>query len=122
MCKGSINNIKGIFLLDTGASISCLDLEKKAHYGIDSVGETIEAMDASGNNISASPTGLCRLKLGRYYIGEHPFMLFDMSSINSGLAENKCSPVDGFIGGSLLKELGAQIDYRTMTLRFGLQS
>ncbi|MCY4216009.1 MAG: retropepsin-like aspartic protease [Flavobacteriaceae bacterium] len=118
LTKGQINNKKGIFLIDTGASICCVNQEKMKYFGIQSFGQSIQALMVNGQNVSATPTSRCELKLGRFKLGKHHMVLIDMRIINQELTKNKCESIDAIIGGELLKQIGAQIDYNTMTLQF----
>lgn len=120
LCKARINGIKAVLLLDSGASICCLDSDKQKHYGLTSKGEGIQATSASGNNFLAKSSEVCALKLGRYHLGKHQFMLFDMSNINQELINQKCSKIDGLIGGQFLKDREAVIDYSKMEMYFKL--
>ena len=47
-------------------------------------------------------------------------LLFDMSHINNSLNEKEIKAVDGIIGGDILNEFKAIIDYnnKTLTLKF----
>ena len=53
ICFGSINDIKGIFLIDTGASNSCLSLENKDLYNLKTQGKKFEASGASDKKMEA---------------------------------------------------------------------
>ncbi len=118
MTKGKINYKKGIFLIDTGASVCCVNQQKMKYFDIQSLGQSIEALMVNGQNISATPTSMCDLKLGRFNVGKHHLVLLDMRIINQELTKNKCESIDVIIGGEFLKQIGAQIDYNAMILRF----
>lgn len=120
LCRARINGIKATLLLDSGSSICCLDSDKQEHYGINSNGDRIQATSASGDNFPVKSTEACELILGRYHLGMHQFVLFDMSRINQELTNQKSSKIDGLIGGQFLKDRKAIIDYRNMKMYFSL--
>ena len=120
LCRARINGIKATLLLDSGSSICCLDSDKQKHYGISSKGDKIQATSASGDNFPVKSSEACEFILGRYQLGMHRFILFDMSHINQELTNQKCSKIDGIIGGRFLRDREAVINYRNMEMYFNL--
>ena len=118
LCKGQINNKKGMFLVDTGASVCCVNKEKMEYFGIEPVGKSIQALMVNGENVPATPTSMCDLKLGRFKLGKHQLVLLDLGAINKELTKNRSVSIDAIIGGEFLKKISARIDYSTMTLQF----
>jgi len=118
LCKGQINNKKGTFLIDTGASFCCVNQQKMEYFGIQENGHSIEALMVNGENLRVTLTSKCELKLGRFKMGKHQLIFIDMSIINQKISESKSTPIDVIIGGAFLEQINAQIDYGTMTLHF----
>lgn len=116
ICFGSINDIKAIFLIDTGASNSCLSLENKNLYNLKTQGEKFEASGASDKKMEAILSRECKFKLGRFLMKKQKFVLLDLNHINSLLESQKINKIDGIIGAEFLKTNKAIIDYENLNL------
>src|SRR5690554_1157163 len=49
--NGKINGIKGLFLLDTGASASCIDIHQQTYFKLKSSPSDTKASGAGSNNL-----------------------------------------------------------------------
>jgi hypothetical protein len=113
--EADINGINGKFILDTGASSSCIctSLEKK--FNIISK-ETIEKASSATSEISNTKIS----KSNTIQIGEWEnkinLITFDMSHINNALSEKKINPIDGIIGADILKKSKAILNYKSNKL------
>ena len=113
--EADINGINGKFILDTGASSSCIctSLEKK--FNIISK-ETIEKASSATSEISNTKIS----KSNTIQIGEWEnkinLITFDMSHINNALSEKKINPIDGIIGTDILKKSKAILNYKSNKL------
>ena len=116
ICFGSINNIKAVFLIDTGASNSCLSLENKDLYNLKTQGEKFEASGASDKKMEAILSRECKFKLGRFLMKKQKFVLLDLNHIKSLLESQKINKIDGIIGAEFLKTNKAIIDYENLNL------
>lgn len=111
MLGATINGVKGNFILDTGASNSCV--------GFDSVGKFL--LTASQSPTLAAGAGAVgmltqiamsnQLKMGRWKTGDFHLVVFDMSHVNTALTQHNARPVDGIIGADVLLQGEAIIDY-----------
>jgi predicted aspartyl protease len=111
LIKATINGVKGSFILDTGASNSCVGFEsiesfalvpKKSKTMASSAGATGMFMQQSSNN---------KIQLGRWKTATLDLVIFDLSHVNQALQEHKAKPVDGIIGADVLLQGKAIIDY-----------
>lgn len=109
-CK--VNSINGKFIIDTGASNSCINYLfakkfninfKKAKENASSATDKINETFYSKNNI---------LEIGDLKKTDFEIILFDMSFINKSFIEKNISEVDGILGGDILKEFNASINYK----------
>ena len=116
ICFGSINDIKATFLVDTGASNSCLSIESKDLYNLKTQGEKFEASGASDKKMEAILSKECKFKLGRFLMKKQKFVLLDLNHINSLLESQKTNKIDGIIGAEFLKTNKAIIDYENLNL------
>ncbi|MAU58321.1 MAG: acid protease [Flavobacteriaceae bacterium] len=116
ICFGSINDIKATFLVDTGASNSCLSIESKDLYNLKTQGEKFEASGASDKKMEAILSKECKFKLGRFLMKKQKFVLLDLNHINSLLKSQNIKKIDGIIGAEFLKANKAVIDYDNLNL------
>jgi len=117
-CK--INGVEGSFIIDSGASNSCVDTNLTSKYKLktslsqenaSSATSTISKMYISKNN---------RLQIEGLLHEDFNVFLFDMSHINKTFINNAIEEIDGIIGGDILKKFKAKIDYdkKKITLYF----
>ena len=116
ICFGTINNVKAKFLIDTGASNSCLSMENIDLYNLKTQGEKFEASGASDKKMEAILSKECRFKLGRFLMKKQNFVLLDLNHINSLLESQNIKKIDGIIGAEFLKANKAIIDYDNLNL------
>ena len=116
ICFGSINNVKATFLIDTGASNSCISLENIDVYDLETEGEKFEASGASDKKMEAILSKECRFKLGRFSMKKQKFVLLDLNHINSLLESQNVKKINGIIGAEFLKATKAIIDYDNLNL------
>ncbi len=116
ICFGSINNVKATFLIDTGASNSCISLENIDVYDLKTEGEKFEASGASDKKMEAILSKECGFKLGRFSMKKQKFVLLDLNHINSLLESQNVKKINGIIGAEFLKATKAIIDYDNLDL------
>ena len=108
-CK--INSVRGRFLIDTGASGSCIDKKKKLLFKVNCNNEIKDASSATENITDIHSSKKNILKIGNLIKENFEIMIFDMNQINNSLINNGVKPIDGIIGSDILKEFNAKIDY-----------
>ena len=109
-CK--INYVSGIFIVDTGASNSCINYLSASKFNIEFEVSNEKASSATDeiNEIFNSKENI--LKIGDFQKNDFDLVLFDMTFINNSLKEKGVSEVDGIIGGDILNKLKACINYK----------
>ncbi len=106
-----INGVKGVFIIDTGASNSCIDLKLFDYYNVryeKSIEKASSATDQISNTMISKKN---KFMIGKWTKKNIPIVLFDMSFINKTLNEHGIESVSGIIGSDLLKKGKAVIDY-----------
>jgi len=111
--KTSINGIQGLFILDTGASSSCVGFEAIERFGLKVKDSEIKAAGAGATNMLTQISKKNRLKIGRWKNEKTALILFDLTHVNTALTNHNAKPVDGIIGADILKKGKAIIDYET---------
>lgn len=109
--KAKINGIEGEFILDTGASNSCVDFEGIEHFKLNASDSETKAAGAGGVGMVTKSSYENVLQLGRWKTNAFSLVIFDMSHVNEALRQYKAKPVHGIIGADVLLEGKAIIDY-----------
>ena len=112
LVKASINKISGVFILDTGASATCVDLEQITHFELQSEPSTEKASSASTTEMHTEMATQNHLMIGKWSAKNKSVVLFDMQAVNEALKLQENDPVHGIIGADVLKSGQAIIDYK----------
>lgn len=111
LVKASINGVKGNFILDTGASNSCVGFESIDLFQLTAESSTTKAAGAGATGMFTQIAKDNLLQLGRWKDTEFHLVIFDMSHVNEALCQYKAKPVQGIIGADVLLQGKAIIDY-----------
>lgn len=111
LIKATINGVSGNFILDTGASNSCVGFESIEKFNLKAGKSKTKASGAGGTGMMTKIAKNNTLKIGRWKTEELHLIIFDMSHVNEALTQYKAKPVDGIIGADVLLEGKAIIDY-----------
>lgn len=111
LVEGRINGIKGNFILDTGASNSCVGFEGIEQFGLLATDSETRAAGAGGIGMVTQTSLKNTLSLGRWVTKDFGLVIFDMSHVNEALRQYKAKQVHGIIGADILMQGKAIIDY-----------
>lgn len=106
-----INGITGRFILDTGASNTCVGFDKIEFFALNSKESKIKAAGAGGTNMETLISTKNKIKIGDWKKNKLKIVLFDLVHVNEALTAHKALPVDGILGADILKKARAIIDY-----------
>jgi len=106
-----INGVSGDFILDTGASTSCIGFESMSHFHLLSEESEIKAAGAGALDMETKIAKNNLLEIGTTTIKNIDIILFDLSHVNGALQQVEEKGVHGILGADLLKQLRAVIDY-----------
>jgi len=109
--KATINGIVGSFILDTGASSSCVGFDRITYFKLLAEDSKIKAAGAGASDMLTQSSLKNDLKIGRWQFKNLNLVLFDLSHVNNALINHGSEPVDGIIGADILKKGKAIIDY-----------
>jgi len=107
-----INGIKGRFILDTGASNTCVGFDKIEFFNLKSKSSDIKAAGAGATNMKTLVSKKNKVQIGKWKMKKLKIVLFDLNHVNEALISQNATPVDGIIGADVLKKGKAVIDYR----------
>jgi len=106
-----INGVKGTFILDTGASTSCIDTSIANRFQLKTETSDVKAAGAGATGMDTLASHYNNLTIGSKQIHNISVVLFDLSHVNLALTQVNEAPIDGILGADLLKKLRAVIDY-----------
>ncbi|GAA4279939.1 retropepsin-like aspartic protease [Gaetbulibacter aestuarii] len=110
--KASINGKKGLFILDTGASNSCVGFEGIETFQLDAEISEIKAAGAGAIDMETKMSKKNKIKIGKWKHNKAILVLFNLTHVNTALTNHNSKPVDGIIGADILKKAKGIIDYQ----------
>lgn len=111
LIKAKINGVRGNFILDTGASNSCVSFEHIAVFNLNAEDSKTMASGAGATGMLTQTARANKLQLGSWKNSDFDLVIFDMSHVNEALTAYKSKTVDGIIGADVLLKGKAIIDY-----------
>jgi len=111
LVKGKINGVDGVFILDTGASNSCVGFDGIGLFNLAADDSDTKAAGAGGTGMLTQTSVKNSLKMSRWITKKFALVIFDMSHVNEALRQYKAKPVHGIIGADILLKGKAIIDY-----------
>lgn len=114
--KAKINGIKGRFILDTGASNSCVGLDMIDYFKLDAQESETKAAGAGATDMETQQSENNKLKIGDWKTKKCHLVMFDLSHVNTALTQHKANEVHGIIGADILQSGKAFIDYSNKIL------
>ncbi|MCF6350984.1 MAG: retroviral-like aspartic protease family protein [Flavobacteriaceae bacterium] len=110
--KAKINGKKGRFILDTGASNSCVGLDQAKHFKLNAKDSKTKASGAGAIDMPTQQATKNKIKLGKWSYNNFNLILFDLSHVNTALTQHNAKVVHGVIGADILQKGNAIIDYQ----------
>lgn len=111
LVKGKINGVDGVFILDTGASNSCVGFDGIDLFNLSADDSDTKAAGAGGTGMLTQTSVKNSLRMSRWITKKFALVIFDMSHVNEALRQYKAKPVHGIIGADILLRGKAIIDY-----------
>jgi len=115
LIDAKVNSVNGKFILDTGASNSCIctSLENKFKVISEASKEKASSANSEMNHTKVSKRNI--IQIGKWN-SNASLITFDMSHINNALSQKKIDPIDGIIGADVLKKSKSILDYKSNKL------
>jgi len=108
----AVNGVKGKFIVDTGASNTCIDIQLAEMFQLTSENSDTKAAGAGATDMETKLAKDNVLKIGKWKSKKNNLVLFDLSHVNEALTNHGSKPVHGIIGADILKKGKAVIDYK----------
>jgi len=114
--QARINGVEGRFILDTGASSTCVDFSRLNLFNLFAQESDVKAAGAGATNMLTQVSEDNTLKIGEWTKSNTNVVIFDLSHVNQALEDHDAEEVDGIIGADILKKGRAVIDYKQKAL------
>ena len=114
--KATINGVQGDFILDTGASNSCVGFESIELFKLKAKKSRTKAAGAGATGMITQIASKNNLKIGTWKLADFNLVIFDLSHVNEALRQHKTKEVQGIIGADVLLEGDGIIDYSSKYL------
>lgn len=111
LIKAKINGVLGNFILDTGASNSCVGFESVDLFLLEAKKSKTKAAGAGATGMFTQLALKNQLQLGSWKDSNFEIVIFDLSHVNEALTQDKAKPVHGIIGADILMKGKAIVDY-----------
>ena len=111
LIKAKLNGVLGDFILDTGASSTCIAYTAIDFFQLQSENSETKASGAGATNMETHIAHGNSLQLGRWKTKDFSVVIFDLSHVNEALQGFHAKPVHGIIGADVLMQGFAIIDY-----------
>lgn len=109
--KAKINGVKGRFILDTGASNSCVDINLVDRFKLEAEDSETKAAGAGAIGMETKISSQNILELKNWKYNNCHIVLLDLTHVNTALTEHEAKAVHGIIGADILEKGAAIIDY-----------
>lgn len=110
--KAKINGVAGTFILDTGASNTCIGLNSVEYFKLVTKTSKIKAAGAGATDMDTLISKKNNIKIGKWKNKKMKIVLFDLTHVNDALEAHQGKRVDGIIGADILNQANAIIDYK----------
>ena len=107
-----INGIEGNFILDTGASSTCVGIESVEHFKLLPEDSDVKAAGAGATNMLTQVAQKNKIEIKGWKKKKVDLVLFDLKHVNEALENHKADKVHGIVGADILKKGKAIIDYK----------
>lgn len=112
----SLNGIDGNFILDTGASSSCVGIEFAEKYNLSPEKSDYKAAGAGAIDMETHQSKVESMHINGVNIEIENIILFDLTQINEALTQHDACKIDGIVGAEILEQLSAIISYAERTV------
>ncbi len=114
--KAILNGVEGNFIVDTGASNSCVGFEAVEKFNLFAQDSDVKAAGAGATDMLTQLSKKNSIQIGHWARKRISLILFDLNHVNAALIAHQAEPVDGIIGADILKRGKAVIDYERKCL------
>lgn len=114
--KVKLNGVKGRFILDTGASNSCIDINLAEKFKLEVKDSDTKAAGAGAIGMETKISSKNSIEINQWKFQKFTVVLLDLNHVNTALTEHHAEAVDGIIGADILEKGKAIIIYENKSL------
>ncbi|MGV6844588.1 MAG: retropepsin-like aspartic protease family protein [Lutibacter sp.] len=114
--EGELNGVKGSFILDTGASNSCVDVSLAEKFKLKVADSETKAAGAGAINMETKIATKNSINFNKWNLKNFTVVLLNLTHVNTALTEHGSATVDGIIGADILEKGKAIINYKNNKL------
>ncbi len=114
--KVKVNGVKGRFILDTGASNSCIGVHLTDKFKLTSEDSDAKVAGAGTTGIETQIASKNKIVIAHWKYNDFTAVLIDLSHISEALKEYYSKEIHGIIGAEILDKGNAIIDYKKRRL------
>jgi predicted aspartyl protease len=118
--KCFVNKIEGRFIVDTGASNSCINQFCSEKFNINYIKYPEKGSSATNYIDNMFYSKKNKIEIAGLIINDVEILLFNMTQINKSFREINIENIDGIIGGDILVKFNAKINYKKNKLSLKL--
>lgn len=111
-----LNGVKGTFIVDTGASNTCVGMQHIDKFNMITEKSEVKAAGAGATGMETLLSKSNVLELGKCKLKKVDLVLFGLDHVNAALTQHGVKPVDGILGADILERYAAIVDYKKMQL------
>jgi predicted aspartyl protease len=111
LIKAKVNGVTGTFILDTGASNSCIGFDKAPSFKLKTSKSETKVAGAGAMGMETLISKENKIKIGTWKTKKSKIIIFDLYHVNQSLEAQKAKPIDGIIGADILLRGQGIIDY-----------
>ncbi|MDC3314989.1 retroviral-like aspartic protease family protein [Flavobacteriaceae bacterium] len=115
LVEAKVNGVSGRFILDTGASNSCICTSLEDKFKVISEDSKEKASSANSEMTHTKISKSNAIHIGKWE-DKINLISFDMNHINNALSQKKVPPIDGILGADILKKSKAILDCKSNKL------
>ena len=114
--EAKVNGITGRFILDTGASNTCIGMDRIERFALQTRSTELKAAGAGAAEMDTLISTNNTIAIDGWEKQRQKIVLIDLVHVNQALENHFATPVDGIIGADILKKGRALIDYHRKRL------
>lgn len=114
--KVKLNGVKGRFILDTGASNSCIDINLAKKFKLEVKDSETKAAGAGAIGMETKISSKNSIEINKWKYQKFTVVLLNLNHVNTALTEHHAEAVDGIVGADILEKGKAIINYEKKSL------
>ncbi len=123
LIKAAVNGKTANLLIDTGASQTVFDVNRMNKFTTQKAFNKNENLSSGlgTSSMQSHDFKIKEFKLGELVLKNYNVLLLDLAHVNKTYMSLKLKPIDGVLGGDILKKYSALINYKSKAMQFSFK-